>query len=114
MENPNPSSGNSGADNTIQRGVESAGAALHSSIDKVAEPARSAVDRMSSAAHETVDKVAHNATQAADQFSDQTRRLSEVPNQALECSRSWVKDRPLEAVGLAVALGFVVGRLTAR
>ena len=38
----------------VQRGVESAGAALHSTIDKMAEPARSTVDRLSSAAHETV------------------------------------------------------------
>jgi ElaB/YqjD/DUF883 family membrane-anchored ribosome-binding protein len=98
----------------VQRGVESAGAALHSTIDKVAEPARGTVDRMSSAAHETVDKLASNAAQVADRFSEQTRRVTEAPAQALDYSKSWIQDKPLEAVGVALAVGFILGRLTAR
>lgn len=84
----NPSSGNAG---NIQRGV----------------------DRVSSAAHETVDKLASEATHMADRISDQTRRMTEAPTRALECSKSWVQDKPLEAVGIALAVGFVIGRLTA-
>jgi ElaB/YqjD/DUF883 family membrane-anchored ribosome-binding protein len=100
--------------NPIQRGVESAGAALHSGIDKVADPARSAVDRASSAAHQGVDKLAGTASNVADRFADQTRRISEAPAHALEVSKSWVQERPLEAVGAALAIGFILGRLTAR
>jgi ElaB/YqjD/DUF883 family membrane-anchored ribosome-binding protein len=102
------------ADNAIHRGLDSAGAALHSTIDKVAEPARSTVDRMSTAAHETVDKLASNASHVADRFADQTRRVAEAPSRTLEYSRSWVQDRPLEAVGAALALGFILGRITSR
>lgn len=102
------------ADSAIHRGLDSAGAALHSTIDKVAEPARSTVDRLSTAAHESVDKLASNASQVVDRFSDQTRRVSEAPARALDCSKSWVRDRPLEAVGAALALGFILGRLTSR
>jgi ElaB/YqjD/DUF883 family membrane-anchored ribosome-binding protein len=101
-------------DNPIQRGVETAGAALHSGIDKVAEPARSAVERASSAAHQGVDKLAGTASGVADRVADQTRRISEAPVQALEVSKSWVQERPLEAVGAALAIGFILGRLTAR
>jgi ElaB/YqjD/DUF883 family membrane-anchored ribosome-binding protein len=100
--------------NPIQRGVESAGAALHSGIDKVADPARSAVERASSAAHQGVDKLAGTASSVADRFADQTRRISEAPAHALETSKSWVQERPLEAVGAALAIGFILGRLTAR
>lgn len=100
--------------NPIQRSVDSAGAALHSTIDKVADPARSTVDRVSSAAHQTVDRLASNATHAADQFSSQARRLTEAPARALNTSRSWIQDRPLESLAGALALGFVLGRLTAR
>ena len=103
-----------GTDNPIQRGVQSAEAALHSGIDKVADPARSAVDRVSSAAHESVDKLASGASSVADRFADQTRRVSEAPARALGVSRSWVQENPLEAVGAALALGFILGRLTAR
>ena len=42
----NLSSGSSAK--AVQRGVDSAGAALHSGIDQVADPARSAVDSFSS------------------------------------------------------------------
>lgn len=100
--------------NAVHRGVDSAGAALHSGIDKVADPARQVVDRLSTAAHGTVDKLASSATHTADRFSDQTRRVTEAPARALACSKSWVQDRPLEAVGAALALGFIVGRLTGR
>lgn len=115
MEDPNsnPDNAPSGS-SSVQRGVDSAGAALHSTIDKVADPARSTVDRVSAAAHETVDKLASGATHAADRFSDQAQWVSEAPGRTLECSKSWVRDKPLEAVGLALAVGFILGRLTAR
>ena len=105
---------NGAAASAVQRGVDSAGAALHSGIDKVADPARQAVDRMSTAAHGTIDKLADSATHTADRFSDQTRRVTEAPGRALACSKSWVQDRPLEAVGAALAVGFLLGRLTGR
>ena len=108
------SSSNGAANNAIERGVESAGTALHSSIDKVADPARQAVDRLSSAAHETVDKLADSASSTVGRFSEQTRRLTEAPTKAMECTKSWVQDKPLEAIGAALALGFILGRLTSR
>lgn len=93
--------------------VEAAGAALHSGIDQLANPARNTVERVSAAAHETVDKLASTASHVADRFSDQTRRVTEAPAHALDVSRSWVIERPFEAVGVALAIGFIVGRLTA-
>lgn len=114
MEDSNSNPGNSPSGNSVQRGVDTAGAALHSTIDKVADPARSTVDRVSAAAHETVDKIASGAAHAADRFSDQAHWVSDAPSLALERSKSWVQDKPLEAVGLALAIGFVLGRLTAR
>ena len=98
---------------TPRHGADTA-AALHSTIDKVANPARNAVDGMSSAAHDTVDKIANGASQTVERFSEQTRRISEAPGRAMEVSRSWIQDRPLGALSAAVALGFIVGRLTGR
>jgi ElaB/YqjD/DUF883 family membrane-anchored ribosome-binding protein len=65
-------------------------------------------------AHQGVDKLAGTASGVADRFADQTRRISEAPAQALEVSKSWVQEKPLEAVGAALAIGFILGRLTAR
>lgn len=111
---PNGNGANLASTDAIHRGVETAGAALHSGIDKVADPARNAVDRVSTAAHESVDKLASTANNTADRFSTQTRRITEAPARALESSRSWVQGKPLEAVGAALAIGFIVGRLTSR
>ena len=102
------------ATNAVQRGVESAGAALHQGIDKIAEPARSTVESLSASAHQTVDSLAGSASQAADRFANETRKISEAPGKALDYSKASIRDRPLEAVGIALALGFVIGRLTAR
>ncbi len=115
MENSTPKPGNGSPDNAnaVQRGVDSAGSALHSTIDMVVDPARNTVNRVSTAAHETVDKLASEATHVADRFSDQARWVSEAPSHAVDCTKSWIQDKPLEAVGMALVFGFIVGRLTA-
>jgi ElaB/YqjD/DUF883 family membrane-anchored ribosome-binding protein len=113
MEKTSAYSDGNGA-GAVQRGVESAGDALHNGIDKVADPARHAIDSMSSTAHETVDKLATSASHTASRFADQAHRLTDAPAKALACSKSWVQDKPLEAVGAALALGFILGRLTSR
>lgn len=100
--------------NAVQRGVDTAGAALHNGINRVVEPARQAVDGMSNTAHKVVDKFASNASDTAQRFSEQTRYLAEAPARALETSKSWIQDQPLAAVGAALALGFIFGRLTSR
>ncbi len=76
--------------------------------------AHATVDRVSSAAHQTVDQLAAGATNVADRFSEQTRWVTEAPNKALDYSRTWVQEKPMQAIGTALALGFIVGRLTAR
>lgn len=116
MENSTLNPGNFSSDkstNAIHRGVDSAGSALHSTIDMVVDPARSTVDRVSTAAHQTVDKIAGQAASVADRFSDQTRWVAQAPNQAVQSAKSWIQEKPLEAVGIALAFGYIWGRLTA-
>ena len=100
--------------NAVQRGVESAGTALHNTIDKLADPARSTVESLSATAHQTVDSVAGTVGDVAERFADETRKITEAPGKALTYSKTCIQNRPLEAVGIALALGFVWGRLTAR
>ncbi len=99
---------------SITSRVDAASATMHSGIDRVTNPARDTVERVSAAAHETIDRLASGANQMADKVSDQTRRMAEAPTHALDVSRSWVAERPFEAVGAALAIGFILGRLTAR
>ena len=98
----------------VQRGVASAGEALHQGINKLADPARNTVESLSSSAHQTVDSLTGSVGHVAERFSDETRKISEAPGKALSYSKECIQDRPLEAIGIALALGFVIGRLTAR
>lgn len=97
--------------NPLQDGVDSATAALHSTIDKVADPALSSVTKFADAAHSTVDKLASTANHVADRFAGDARRVKAAPSDALEYSKSWVQQKPVEAVGAALAIGFLIGRL---
>ncbi len=101
-------------DNAVHRGVESAGAALHQGVDKLAGPVRSGVDSLSSSAHGTIASLASSASHVADRFADETRRIAEAPGKALQYSKTTVQDSPLQAVGIALAVGFILGRLSAR
>jgi len=99
--------------NALKRSVESAGSALHSSIDKMVDPAIDTVGRASSMAHDAVNRLSSGATQAADRVAEQAAWVSGASGRAVESSKTWIQDKPLEAVGVALALGFIIGRLTA-
>ena len=97
----------------LKRGVESAGSALHDSIDKMIDPALDTVGRVTDVAHEAVNRLSSGATHMAERVSVQASRVSEASGRAVDSSKSWIQDKPLEAVGMALALGFIIGRLTA-
>ena len=100
------------SDSPLVTGVVTATAALHSTIDKVTDPTLSSVSRLASVAHQTVDKLASSAGHVAEKFAEEARRVKQAPAQAVDYSKSWVQERPLEAVGAALAIGFLLGRLT--
>lgn len=99
--------------NALQRSVESAGSTLHSAIDKMVDPALEAVGHVGNAAHDAVNRLSSGATQVTERISENVNRVYHAPGHAVDCSRSWIQDKPLEAVGMALALGFIIGRLTA-
>lgn len=100
------------ADGAVQRGVQQVGERLHDTIERVAEPVRGAVDRASSGAHKAVDKMASGVHTAAEKVDEQARRVRVMPDQAMEQARDCVRGRPLQAVGAALALGWLLGRLS--
>lgn len=114
---PHPGASTSSAmpagDSALLRGVSQAGSTLHETIDKVAEPARHSVDRAAVAAHDAVDKLASGASSVATRVTDQAQRLSDTPLRAVDNARALIQDHPLQAVGAALLVGLIVGRLTA-
>lgn len=57
-----------------------------------------------------MQKIAETKETARDVAHDAREQL----DHGIECSREYVKDRPLQSVGYAAAIGFLVGLLTSR
>ncbi len=60
-----------------------------------------------------MDKLASGASSVAGKVSDQAQRFTDVPLQAVDYSKAYIKDHPLQAVGAALVVGWIFGRLTA-
>jgi ElaB/YqjD/DUF883 family membrane-anchored ribosome-binding protein len=111
MESMNPSP--SGAERSgIQDAAERASAAAHSTVDQVAGAARPAIDRLAAGAHQTVDKLAGAASTAARVAEEKSEKMKLAQERLLEDCRGYVRDNPMTALGIAVAVGFVLSRLT--
>ncbi len=98
--------------NPMERKTNQAHQAIDMAATKAAEKAAPTIDRVAQAAHQTVDKVAQAAAPAADWISDNAEQLRRQQEQLLEGARSYVRDRPLVAVGVALAAGYLIGRMS--
>ena len=72
------------------------------------------VDRVAAGAHDAVDKAAGAATKAAKLIGKKGDILMAVPEQYLEICRERVREKPLAAMGCAVAVGIALSFLLAR
>ena len=87
---------------------------LHDSASNMSEKAHAGIDRLTQSAHHTVDRVASAASSAADRFQA-TAADSRVVHSAQawkEQTCSYVRAHPMTSVGIAVAAGFLLSRLT--
>jgi ElaB/YqjD/DUF883 family membrane-anchored ribosome-binding protein len=78
--------------------------------NQVGEKAHARVDRVTESAHNTIDRVASAATHAAEQFTD--GRLAHTAQEWRASTATYVREHPLTAVGIAVAAGYLLSRLT--
>ena len=91
--------------------IDQARAGAHDAIDKASDAARPVVDRLASGAHQAVDKFASAAGQAAETLSVRGEQLKNVQAQAMEQTRLYVRENPVTALGIALAVGFVLSKL---
>lgn len=93
--------------------VNQAGAALHRKIDYLAAPAHSAIDGAATGAHRTVDKVTHSLNHGASTLGQQVQRIVDAPAELVDAAGGVVRQHPLRAVAISLAVGLVLGRLSA-
>ncbi len=91
--------------------AERLSSAAHDTVNKLADSARPAVERLASGAHQTVDRIASAAAATAARLGNQTEQLNAARARARQVCSTYVQEKPLAALGIAVVAGFLLGRL---
>ena len=61
-----------------------------------------------------VDRAASAASAYAERFGDKGEELMQMPQDWLETAREYVRDNPLQAIGMAAAAGYLLSILMRR
>jgi ElaB/YqjD/DUF883 family membrane-anchored ribosome-binding protein len=84
---------------------------LHKTVDKNIESysktAHQAVDRAAAAA----ERVAESLGEKIDTLGEKRDELMELPQSWLEGARDYVREHPFQAVGVAVAAGYILSMM---
>jgi ElaB/YqjD/DUF883 family membrane-anchored ribosome-binding protein len=80
----------------------------------VAQRAHASIDRVRTSAHETVERAASLASSAADRVSARSGDLLATKDEWMETTRGYVREHPFAALGIALAAGYLLSRITGR
>lgn len=93
---------------TISDLSNSAHQAFDQAANKTSETLRPVMDMLVSSVHEAVERLAHVATEAADKVEVSGEYVKNMQVRATRSTRSYVRERPLTALGIAVASGYLL------
>jgi ElaB/YqjD/DUF883 family membrane-anchored ribosome-binding protein len=92
---------------TTMQGERSGG----NGASQISQNAAATVDKIASGAHQAVDRIAAAANSAASQFGVKGEEMLELKDRALDSAREYVREKPITALAIAVAAGFVLSKL---
>jgi ElaB/YqjD/DUF883 family membrane-anchored ribosome-binding protein len=70
------------------------------------------IDRLADSAHGAIDRATQTASQVAERFGEKGEELLAMKDDYVEAARDYVKDNPLMALGIALAAGYLFGKIT--
>lgn len=70
------------------------------------------IDRLSETAHGAIDRATQTASQMAERFGERGEELFAMKDEYLETAREYVKENPFMAVGIAIAAGYLFGKIS--
>lgn len=104
---------------TVDGVLSKASAGAHSAVDSIAgaadEVARKAqpvITHAAVVAHQAVDRMAGAAVPTAEWLAAKGESLNAAQKKLVSDTRSYVSANPLKSVGIAVAAGFLLSRLS--
>jgi len=99
--------------------VDHAATDMHGAVDRAAATAadaagtvKPAIARATQMAHQTVDKVADVAGPTAAWLSAQGEHLASAQRTAVSDARAYISANPWQSLGVALAAGLLIGRMT--
>src|SRR5437867_2948844 len=94
------------------RAVDEVTVSAHERVDHMSDAAGPVVDRMASNAHAAIDTVAGVAADAATTLGIKGEQLTNAQAKLVEAARDYMREQPIAALGIAVAAGWILSRLT--
>ena len=70
------------------------------------------IDRLGESAHSAIDRATQTAAQMAEQLGEKGEEYLELKDEYIESAREYVKANPLMAIGIALAAGYLFGKIT--
>ena len=70
------------------------------------------IDRLAESAHGAVDRATQTAAQVAERFGEKGEELLAMKDDYVQTARDYVKENPLMALGVALAAGYLFGKIT--
>ena len=70
------------------------------------------IDRLADSAHGAIDRATQTASQVAERFNEKSDELWAMKDDYIESARGYVKENPLMALGIALAAGYLFGKIT--
>jgi len=83
-------------------------------IDRAADMARPAVDQLTSTAHSAVDRLSDLGSRASGVMSDKASQWRDMQDQMVSDARVQVREKPMTALAIAAAAGYVLAKLLKR
>ena len=106
-----PSSGGSGS-RPADAAIDQAAAAERDVMRRVVQGAHEAVDRIADKAIPAVERLRGTYNDAADSLKHKADQAADLKDEWTESLRSAVREHPLAAIGTALALGVLLAKLT--
>jgi ElaB/YqjD/DUF883 family membrane-anchored ribosome-binding protein len=72
------------------------------------------IDRVSQSAHDTIDRAAQAASSAYERVSAKGEEFMQMHEDWIDAAREYVREKPLQALGIAVAAGYLLHMITRR
>jgi ElaB/YqjD/DUF883 family membrane-anchored ribosome-binding protein len=98
-------------ESSVRSRVQDAGDRAHEYLDRAAETASSGMDRVADTARRSVDTATESAKAGLGWASDKASALRERNAAIVDAVADSVTARPLMAIGVAIAVGYLLGRI---